>query len=276
MGLVNMHIHSSYSDGIYSPMEILNLLEKTNLSGFALTDHDTFDGIEYMQKCIKETNSSLFFIPGCEISTYFGPLGDIHILAYFADNNYKKFLPVLNDMHLYRKNRAKDIIDNLNNAGYSLDFDKISGNKKISLGRMHIARELVNQGYFDNTDKAFETLLRKGCPFYIPNKLFNTIEVIGEIYGNGGIAALAHPTFLQDEENWKYIDNFVKNGLSAIECFHPKISKKLSRKIRREFRYKLNFVGGSDFHDNRDFYNLAKFGIDLKEAKELVKYFYVS
>ncbi len=265
MKIVDMHVHSNFSDGLYSIEVIIDKVLKMGLAGFALTDHDTFDGIEKTAAILKKNNAGLFFIAGCEFSTYLEEVGEIHILAYFHDYNFINMNNLISQFKESRIKRALKIIDCLSKFGYGIKPDILIKENKI-VGRMHIARELVSLGYFNDTDKVFEKLLRPGAPCYIPRKEINTYEIIKEIKNNDGKAVLAHPTLLYNKNNWEFLTQMIACGLDGIEYKHPRLSQELSNKIEEKYLSSLILTSGSDFHGDDGKEGLGKFGMEMSEV----------
>lgn len=272
MSVVDMHIHSSYSDGIYSPAEIIEKITKKRILGFALTDHDTIDGVAPTREILRKMNSDLIFIAGCEFSTYFQPIGEIHILGYFSNSALKKISPYIDKMKIVRRKRVAKILACLKNIGYSIDEEKLLDTKK-SIGRAHIARELMSKGYFNSIHSIFEQLLKFGAKCNFSDMLTDTTQVIKAIKSSGGFSSLAHPFFLEDKNNWKYLDLFKQVGLDAIENKHPQIKSGIKNRLKREEGYRYKFTCGSDFHDDRHSANLGKYGLGMQKARILLKYF---
>lgn len=267
MKLVDLHIHTNHSDGLYSVEEIIGRAEKLGLKGLSITDHDTFNGIAPALDLLKKTDSKLFFVAGCEFSTFYEEVGELHVLAYFSDNRYKGMFPVIREFQQSRIRRAHRILECLQNQGITIKPDEVIPNETTPVGRMHIARKIVNLGYYETTEAVFEKLLRAGAPCYVPRRDIKTLPVIKAIKDNGGKAVLAHPTVLYNVKYWQYIDELVKNGLDGIETRHPKISHELAVKIEETWGGKLILTGGSDFHGDTAKEEIGKFGIELSRAQ---------
>jgi 3',5'-nucleoside bisphosphate phosphatase len=270
LNIVDMHIHSDNSDGIFSVEEIIQKVINSKLAGFCLTDHDTFAGIEKAVSILKESHSDLFFLAGCEFSSYLENVGELHVLAYFSQDTYKGMLDLVRTYQQQRIARAGKIIDCLKNNGMEIDIKNLSGKENAPVGRMHIARELVRLGYYSGTDQAFEKMLRAGSPCYIPRREIKTEDIIHTIKEHSGKAILAHPTILYNVKNWVQLDYLIKEGLDGLEYNHPKISPELSRKIEEKYSDQLILAGGSDFHGDTQKEIIGKFGITIEQA---LKYF---
>lgn len=263
-----MHIHTSYSDGLLSVEDIIDKVIKSGLGGFSITDHDSFDGIEEAFQLLRKKNIDIFFLAGCEFSTIFEDSGEIHILSYFSNYKYNGMISLVQEFKKSRINRAYQIIERLKSNGFRIEQESLLKYDNVSVGRMHIARELVNLGYFQDTDRVFEKLLKPGAPCYIPRKEVPTLEVIRLIKQNGGKAVLAHPLMLYNIKNWEKINTMIEAGLDGIEYRHPKISRDLSNKIEESFFNKLILTGGSDFHGDEGKEGIGKYGMELAKVMQ--------
>ncbi|MCX7882797.1 MAG: PHP domain-containing protein [Brevinematales bacterium] len=258
--LVDSHIHSSFSDGVYSPQEIWKKVKEKDLGGWALTDHDTMDGVEEARRWGEISHPERLFVPGCEFSTHHPVVGEVHILAYFA-HFYEKILPLLEIYRQSRFQRAKVMVDLLRREGYRLAWDElVMRYENKPLGRMHIARALVEAGYFSSPSQAFQGLLDNGGRCYVPRKEIRTEDVIIAIREAGGWPVLAHPVFLAEEENHRYVREWIDRGMVGIEYRHPRVSESVSAFLLGEYR-SLFLVSGSDFHDAEGERDLGKYGV---------------
>jgi predicted metal-dependent phosphoesterase TrpH len=265
-----MHIHSDHSDGLWSVDKIVRHVLDIGLAGFALTDHDNFDGIDKVVSILKSRKNEVLFIAGCEFSTYLEEAGELHVLGYFSDHSYLGMADLIQEFKKSRVTRAYRMVECLKTHGFQLEADDFIKNDGIPVGRMHIARELVKKGYFPTADAVFEKVLRVGSPCYIPRKEIHTIAVIEAIKKNRGKAVLAHPSMLYNAWNWKHLDKLIKNGLDGLECRHPKISQGLAKKIEDTLPKEFILTGGSDFHGDSSQEEIGKYGM---EQSEFVKIF---
>ncbi|MGA2142749.1 MAG: PHP domain-containing protein [Brevinematales bacterium] len=270
MKTVDLHVHSNRSDGIFSPDKIIEIVIEKGLAGFALTDHDCFDGIALAEEIIRTKQLPLFFIAGCEFSTYLESPGEVHILGYFRGHSYKKMSGLLDEYIKSRVKRAYRIEACLKKCGIDIKLDDLIKNSGAPIGRMHIAREMTRLGYTSNNREAFEKYLGRDCSCYIPRREIKTYDLISSIRENGGRAVVAHPFFLNKPENSQYIDKMIDAGLEGIEFSHPKINNSLSRKIKEKYSEKLILTSGSDFHGDEKSESIGKYGIDVQTAE---KYF---
>ena len=265
MGLVDLHLHSNCSDGLYSPQELIREIVAAGLSGFALTDHDTFAGIDTVLHYLKSNALPLYFVPGCEFSTQHKVLGEVHILGYFPNFGYEKLTPMIRRYNEERIERAYRIQEKLRAKGIDLDMTNLIKNPDLPIGRMHFARELVRMGLYQHPQQAFDALLKTGRPCYEPRQNVNTVEVIASIRDAGGIPATAHPMFLEKTGQWMYLDELEEAGLMGVEYRHPKISGGLSQKIKEKLGDRFYLVSGSDFHGDINYNELGKYGISVND-----------
>lgn len=260
--LVDSHIHSSFSDGVYSPQELWQKVVEKGLGGWALTDHDTMDGVEEARRLGQAHYPERMFIAGCEFSTHHPVVGEVHILAYFKEN-YEGILSLLAEYRRFRIRRAKLMVDLLRREGYHLEWEDIlSRYENKPIGRMHLARALVESGYFSSTGEVFQGILDNKGRCYVPREEIRTEDVIGSIAKAGGVSVLAHPAFLAEEGFAMYVDEWLKLGLVGIEYRHPRVSEAVSAFVAGRYRG-VFLTSGSDFHDDNGVKELGKYGIPL-------------
>jgi predicted metal-dependent phosphoesterase TrpH len=252
---IDLHIHSTASDGTFSPAEILALAQNLNLAAIAITDHDTINGSK--EALGIGVPSSLKFLTGVEISASPPPSfpysGSFHILGYsikIDDPLLNKTLAALQEA---RKNRNPGIIDRLNSMGFAISMDEllneISGGQ---LGRPHIARLMVKKGYVESIKEAFDKYLGKGKPAYVDKYRINCSSAIEIILGAGGIPVIAHP-FLLNPRDVADIEDLIimlkKMGLKGIEVYYPEHSPHvISQLADMANTHELLMTGGTDFH----------------------------
>ncbi|AZT90899.1 PHP domain-containing protein [Caldicellulosiruptor changbaiensis] len=246
--MIDLHVHTTFSDGTYSPEDVVELAKEKGLFAIAITDHDTTDGVKIALK--KGQEIGLKIISGVEISADFEI--EMHILGLFIDVDNTLLQEKLKMLEGFRKERNPKIIEKLRKMGYDIsmeDVEKVASGEVI--GRPHIARVLVQKGYFDSTKAVFENLLGFGKPAYVKKEKLKPYEAIGAIKEAKGIAILAHPhKYLYLEEGPENVFEELKEyGLDGIEVFHSEHTEKETRELL-EIARKLDFVvsGGSDFH----------------------------
>ncbi|NLK00463.1 MAG: PHP domain-containing protein [Clostridia bacterium] len=242
----DLHIHTVFSDGLYTIPEICDLAAEMGLAGLAFTDHDSIDSLIYYNPQELEKRYGMNFLPGVEIGTHWKGQ-DIHILGYNIGYNIGWFRDFLSSAQEERQKRSEKIVHLLNQQGYELNDDDVENLAKIpSVGRPHIAEILIEKGYFSRMDQVFDILLNPGKPCYVPRKTFTPFEAIEAILNSGGIPVLAHPGLLKD---LSIMDDLIKHNLKGIEVYHPVHPKKTVYSLLKYTVSKdLLATGGSDFH----------------------------
>jgi predicted metal-dependent phosphoesterase TrpH len=254
-GGIDLHIHSTASDGTLSPPEILTLAQKLKLQAISITDHDAIEGAaEAIHTGIP---SNLNFLTGVEISVCppnsFEETGTLHILGYGIDVHHSGLKNLLKRLREARKNRNPRIIERLNRMGISISMEDLFHNfKKGQIGRPHIARCLVQKGIMETMDDAFEKLLARGRPAYVEKFRIPCETAIQEIHHAGGLPVLAHP-FLINFKNQNRLETLISTliqmGLCGIEVYYPEHSpKEIERYNKLAQKYDLLMTGGTDFH----------------------------
>ena len=252
---IDLHIHSSASDGTLSSSEILIQARKQNLGAIAITDHDSIEG---SRKAIcAGIPPSIKFLTGVEISA--SPLpgffcsGSFHILGY----GFKLDDPVLNQtlemLQEARKTRNPQILDRLNHLGMMLSLKEVENEvSEGQIGRPHIADLMVKKGFVKSSDDAFDKYLGKGKPAYVDKFRIDCTRAIEIITKAGGISVLAHPLLLsiqQDETMEDLIVTLKSIGLRGLEVYHPDHTpKNTDQYAALARRHDLLMTGGTDFH----------------------------
>lgn len=242
----DLHVHTNYSDGKFKPSKVIDLAVKRNLNGLAITDHDTVLGlseaIEYSKRY-----ENFKIIPGIELGCIYND-EEVHILGYFIDYNSKELLDATKRLRKDRIERGKRIISKLRSLNIEITQDEVQSlSKEDFIGRVHIARVLLNKNYVNSISDAFEKYLSKGSPAYVLRKTFTIKESISLINSANGIAILAHPGILKEKE--KVINYCIKSGIQGIECIHSKHSE-IDTKMFKNIAEKehLLITAGSDCH----------------------------
>lgn len=268
----DLHIHSNYSDGRLSPEKIVDLCQTKNIKCIAITDHDTIDS----QYIVNDVNiKSINIIPGLEISSQYKDI-EIHILAYFIDLENKSLKNSLNNIKYIRQERAKRIINKLNDLDIDIKFDDISNEDyNKSIGRPHIAKILVKKGFVANTKEAFQKYLMRDRPAFVERCKIDYKEALKLISEAKGIPVLAHPGEIYRNTN---IENIIKDlrvyGLKGIEVFHPSHSFKTTNSYYNlAKKYSMVITGGSDCHGAKinGEYTLGTIGINETLTHKFLK-----
>ena len=241
---VDLHIHSTYSDGSLSIREIVEQASTRQLSAVSLTDHDCVAGVQELKNLADTIGVEV--VPGVEISSLHEN-SDVHILGYYFDIHNPDLVARLDEIRAIRIERAKKIVERLNNKGVLLRFERVQEfSKGYSLGRPHIASALIAEEHVDSVAEAFDRYLGNHTEFYIPIQKLTPVEAIALIKKAGGMAVMAHPHVTARDD---LLEAFVKQGLDGLEVFHPKMPYG-AFKSYRQFCHKHNLLetGGSDSH----------------------------
>jgi len=243
----DLHLHTNYSDGTFTPEELVRRAQRAGLSVIALTDHDSVGGV--VPARVASDGTGLEVVAGVEFGT---PAGDsefpeAHIVGLFIDPDYPELRSTLEAWRALRRERAVQICEKLNDAGVSVRPDEVfalAGGG--SVGRLHVAKALVANGEAATIAAAFNRWIGPDGPAYVPRRCASTVELIRLIHRSGGVAALAHPKLnVKDDE----IPAFADAGLDAIEVYSPEHTREDERRyagIAAELR--LLVAGGSDCH----------------------------
>ena len=245
----DFHIHTYYSDGIFSPEKIVDLAVEHGLEVIALTDHDNILSYDVAKKYIHATNSSLEIIRGVEINTIYKEM-EVHILGYFMDVTNKDFISLLKTQQQARIKQTKEILALLSKKeGIKIKLEDV---KKMvaeggSIGRPHIAKAITNVGGTNSVIEAYNKYIHVGSPVYVERKTVSPFDVVETIYDAGGIPVIAHPYDVPTAD--ELIPQLVNYGLRGIEAYHRKHSAPYIEHFSAlAEEYGLIVTGGSDFH----------------------------
>ena len=262
-GIIDLHTHSTASDGSLAPGELVREAVKLGLCALALTDHDTVNG--NLEAAAEAEKYRLNFIPGVEISCDFSK-NILHILGFWIDFDNVNLKQTLSELVDFRTNRNLLITNRLNELGVDIAYDEvqtIAGNEVV--GRPHFAQLLVKKGAAASFQDAFDRYLARGKSAYISRKRLTASEGIGLIVGAGGLPCLAHPGQynINDTTDFKsLIAQLIDEGLQAIEVYYSDHSAEETafyRQIAED--YNLAISAGSDFHGQ------AKPGVKLGSGR---------
>ena len=244
----DLHIHTNCSDGMFSPEDIVEMAKERGLDCIAITDHDTFDGVERAKKRADELG--LKYVVGAEISSVLNGL-DVHMLAYNVDIHNPEFKEVMKQIADLRNQRNIAIVEKLHEHGIDIDLDALK-RKVNSVGRAVIAREMVRLGAAKDVADAFERYVGAGKCCFVQTRRLTPAEVVRFTLHFGGIPVLAHPKQLHMNETQfeEFLAPLAKAGLAGIEAnyfTHNIAERNFYNKMAK--KYKLIATGGSDFHD---------------------------
>jgi len=243
--VLDLHTHSSASDGKESPREIVRQAKERGLQGIALTDHDTCVGLE--EAFAAGLTYGLAVLPGIELSAEWCDK-DVHILGYWISQSDRQLTALTAKLRAERATRIASMVARLGELGLPLTLSEVTDQNKgdaHSLGRPHVARALLNRGYVGNFAAAFDQYLERGRPAYVPRYKLLPEEAIKAIVGSGGVAVWAHPGPLAK----LLLKPLVKAGLRGIEVYHPDHDEARERELLGlACEHGLVVTGGSDAH----------------------------
>ena len=244
--LVDLHIHSTASDGVFTPSEVVRLALEQGMAAIALTDHDTLGGVAEAQQAVVGTG--LEVIAGVEVNSE-GGWGDLHFLGYYVDLDNDFLQGRLQMMQDARVGRAHQMLERLRDRGMALEWEQIQALVGgDSVGRPHVARALLDRGYVETVQEAFDRFIGNDGPAYVPRLKLTPPEVIRAITGAGGIPVLAHPAHSRPPAVER-IPEFVDYGLRGVEVHYPHHSpEEIETLLELCQAYDLLVTGGSDFH----------------------------
>ena len=274
MKFADLHLHTIFSDGTYTPQELISLVTKLELAAIAVVDHDTVDGIEPTIETAKSKDIEV--LPGIELTVEYDGL-EIHILGYLIDYSRQELREKLNFLKNNRIQRIYKIVDKLNSMGIELKAQEVFDiAKQGTVGRLHIARAMVKEGWAGSISEAFQKYIGDKCPAYVCGFRFSPYEAIRLIKDVGGIPVLAHPYSLNRDE---LIPQFIDYGLMGLEVYYPEHTQsRVNFYLGLVKKFSLLATGGSDCHgDAKPEVKIGSIKIPyalvegLKQAKEKIR-----
>lgn len=260
MKYIDLHVHSNCSDGTLTPEELVVRGIRNDLVAFALTDHDTVDGVERAIRKAEELDNHIQVIPGVELSCQYEVSSErnveIHILGYRIDHHNETLVTKLRQVAEERDNRNKKMCENLHNAGYPISYEELTRKfGDMIITRAHFAKLLLENGGVPSMDYAFKTCLAIDSPYFVNREYLTPKGAIELIQNAGGIPVLAHPLLykMSVSEIRAMLDGLKGYGIRGIEALYSRnhgTDEAFVRKLADE--YGLFITGGSDFHgDNK-------------------------
>jgi 3',5'-nucleoside bisphosphate phosphatase len=242
---VDLHLHSTASDGTLSPTAIMARASEHHLTAISLTDHDTVAGVREILAINPQPDVE--FIPGVELSSeHLGK--DVHILGYFIDPNNTRLLSTMSALRQARVDRAREIMDRLAALGIIIEFAAVKDLARgEAIGRPHIAQALVKHGIVKTIGEAFSEYLGRGRPAYVTKFVLPVLDVLELVRQAGGVTSLAHPAVSGiDEPTIAFLQS---EGLDALEVWHSDHSETQIDELKTVCgRLGLLATGGSDCH----------------------------
>jgi len=244
MKFADLHLHTHFSDGTFSPEELAGHGQRLGFAAMALTDHDSVEGCARMADACGAAGIEL--ITGTELTAEHSDI-ELHLLGYFVDTQNEKLLADLARFQTVRQDRIREMAARLKGLNVPLEAETVFALANCkSPGRPHVARALVKAGLCKSLDEAFERYLKKNRPAWVPKAKMSALEGIELIHQAGGLAVMAHPGLNRTDD---VILALVEAGLDGIECFHTKHSTAMSgRYLELAGKFHLLVTGGSDCH----------------------------
>jgi predicted metal-dependent phosphoesterase TrpH len=250
-----LHCHSTASDGECEPPEVARYARAVGLTAFALTDHDTTDGVA--DATHEARKLGIRVIPGCEFSVR-APWGELHVLALFLPPESERLQTFLRDTRAARRRRGEQIVAKLQQLGVPIQLEEVqalvgtaNGAGDGALGRPHVARALIDAGVCEDINDAFRRFLGRGRAAYVEKPLPNLREVTSLVHDVGGLSLAAH---LGDHGTEGQIRQFQDQGLDGVEVRHPSHPPFVEeRLIKIAERLGLAISGGSDWHGESEY-----------------------
>jgi len=247
--MIDLHVHSTFSDGTMTPEELIDEAEALSISALALTDHDSTNGVERFVAAAEGRNVQA--ISGVEISAEFKP-GTLHMLGYFVDHTDKSLNDHLEWIRTGRETRNKEILHRLVELGFHLTWKEVASYAgEDVIGRPHFARALIEHGYVKDTQEAFDRYLARGKPGYAERRRLAPEDCIELIRQAGGLPVLAHAFTLGLKKlELRKLLNFLRDvGLEGLEVYYSEHTPEMQRTYAKLARdYGLVPTGGTDYH----------------------------
>lgn len=250
--MIDLHVHTTASDGQYTPSQIIQKASEKNLKAIAITDHDTFAGLQEAQ--LEGKKLGVTVVPGIELNISF-PTGEFHLLGLGIKNPSESLKTIVDNMIKYRNERNLSIINKMNEDGVPITIEEMNTDfPNTVIGRPHFAAELVKHGIVKTRQQAFDQYLGRGRKWYTPRICTNLDEAIVAIKESEGVSVIAHPMSLY--LSWGKLPDFLQDcfdkGVVGIEAFHP--GARVTECLRlEELGRKIGFIitAGSDFHGEK-------------------------
>lgn len=241
---IDLHVHTTESDGRWTPARVVEQAAARGVRVLALTDHDTTSGCAEAEAQAQATGVKV--IAGVEINAEW-PTGEAHVLGYFAQPGHAELQTALGELRVRRRQRAQAIVSRLNETGVPLSMEQVQAQSGVAaIGRLHIARALVAGQWANTPQDAFDLYLGVGRPAFVPRYALTPQQAIALVRKAGGVASLAHPVRSGCEA---HVAALVDAGLNALEVYYfDHSAEDVARLSAVAERWGLLRTGGSDFH----------------------------
>ncbi|NER00725.1 MAG: PHP domain-containing protein [Cyanothece sp. SIO2G6] len=245
--MLELHAHTTYSDGTLSPTELVQSAARAGVRALAITDHDTIAGWDEAIATAQTLAQPLEIIPGVELSVTDGERS-LHILGFYPDPNH--FRPFLAERLAGRRHRAYLMVERLAELGYAIDASLLPGGTGAAPGRPHIAQALVAAGYINHPQEAFDRWIGDGKPAYVPYDQLAVMDGLAALRAAGAIPVWAHPYLWHSPTTVEVmLPDMVAAGLMGLEVYHPTQTPSQQDRLTALCReWGLLKTGGSDYH----------------------------
>lgn len=244
---IDLHTHSTASDGIYSPTELLRRAKEIGLRVLALTDHDSTGGIEEAKQAAAQLDIDL--LPGIEINTDVNG-GEVHVLGYFIEYQRPAFQAILKVLRDARERRGQRMVELLNEEGIHVSWERVREIAEGAVGRPHVAKALLEAGYVKTIGEAFDKYIGTGKPAYVPRYKLSPEDAVRLIVSANGLPVIAHPVDLpglNELRNW--LPDLCNAGMVGLETYYgPYTTEQEQALLALANQYHLIPTGGTDFH----------------------------
>lgn len=242
---VDLHMHTTASDGRLTPTQMIELLASKGLKYVSITDHDSTEGLAEAIRAAR-VHPEMTLIPGTELSTE-GPKGEVHVLAYYVDPGDSELQRTLADFRQKREERGRLMVEKLTSLGMPITWERVRSFADGAVGRPHVARALLEKGYVSTVNEAFEKYLGRNGPAYVERDKLTTQEGIAIVVKAGALPVLAHPTYIEDLEG--LLPSLREAGLVGMEVYYKGYERRQVEHLRNlADLYGLIPCGGSDYH----------------------------
>ncbi len=272
--MIDLHTHTTASDGSLSPSLLVKSAKKVGLSAIAITDHDTVAAFERLEEV-----EGLEVIRGIELTVFEERYRDIHVLGLFIDPSSQALIKKLKELKEARLEQKKATVKRLQELGYDIGWQEVEAEARGSVGRPHIAKVLVKKGYFESVNEVFDRLLAFGKPAYVERTSWLSLEEAAALIESaGGLSFLAHP-YLYPYHIQELVAAFKEAGGRGVEVYYDYVrNRKLSEQesasacaLARQLAERHNLLksGGSDFHGESKGQVLGEFKVEERVLEEI-------
>ena len=244
--MLELHCHTTYSDGTLSPTQLVKTAAKAGVQALAITDHDTIAGWDEAIATASSLESPMEIIPGVELSVVCEGRS-LHLLGYYPDP--ERLRPALAKRLQGRQRRVQQMLDKLANLGYPVEDPLTDVGQNAAPGRPHVAHALVKAGYVDHPQEAFDRWIGEGKPAYVPYENLSIAEGLSLLRSAGAVTSWAHPYLFRGRDVEAMVPDMVTAGLMGLEVYHPGHTPSQEQRLTALCReWGLIKTGGSDYH----------------------------